>query len=309
MGPRILALGELLWDLLPRGAQPGGAPANYAIHCRGLGAEARLVTRVGDDARGKELLAWLGEHGLALDTVQVDSERPTGTVSVTLSEDGQPTYIIHEGVAWDRIALDGPALEAVREVDAICFGSLAQRSPISHATIRDLVIASPPRALRIFDVNLRPPYDSHEVVEESLALANVVKVNDLELERLAEWLGLGGTVREQVEELARRFALRLVAVTRGAGGSLLFGGGRWSEHPGFSVELADTVGAGDAFTAALTLGWLAGRPLDLINAWANAVGAYVCSRSGGTPPLSPSIVRSIAEGMETPPASPESLLT
>jgi fructokinase len=167
----------------------------------------------------------------------------------------------------------------------VCFGSLAQRAEAARHAVRNLVAATRSAALRIFDVNLRPPFIDREVIEGSLALANVLKLNDQELPVLAAMFGLTGGVREQLEIVARRHGLLLVALTRGPCGSLLLADGHWSDHPGLPTEVVDTVGAGDAFTAAMTLAFLAGLPLDEVNRRANAVAAYVCSQPGATPTL------------------------
>lgn len=223
--------------------------------------------------------------GLPTDGVGVDTVAPTGTVSVELAADGQPRFTIHEDVAWDRLVADEASLAFAAQADAVCFGSLAQRSEPSRSCIRKLVTAAPVAALRVFDINLRQHFYSREIVEESLRLANALKLNDTELQVLAAMFGLGGSVREQLATLAERFGLRAVALTRGAHGSLLLAGGAWSEHAGLTVKVVDSVGAGDAFTAAMALGLLAGRPLDEINRHANEVAAYVCSQPGATPVL------------------------
>jgi fructokinase len=285
MPGKILALGEVLWDLLPSGKQLGGAPANFTFHCRCLGADARLVTRVGDDDLGREVLDRLRSMGLPTDTVQVDPAWPTGTVDVALAPDGQPRYTIRTGAAWDRIEANALATGHAVSADAVCFGSLAQREEPSRRSIRSLVQAACPGALRMFDVNLRAPFVDRAVIEGSLSLANALKLNDQELPALAAMFGLPPEARAAMAGLARRFGLSLVALTRGPGGSLMFADGTWSDHPGVPVEMHDTVGAGDAFTAALVVGRLAGRPLDAINRHANEVAAFVCSRPGGSPAL------------------------
>lgn len=273
MTPRVFALGEVLWDLLPTGPVLGGAPANFACHARALGAETTLVSRVGDDELGREILRHFD--------VQVDPRLPTGTVSVELTG-GQPHYTIHENVAWDAIAPD----ERVREADAVCFGSLAQRSPISRTSIRQMLAATRANTLRVFDINLRQSFYSREVIEASLALANVLKLNDAELPVIEEMFALSG-----IEAIAVRFSLRAIALTRGGEGSVLWADGVRSEHPGVTTIVSDTIGAGDSFTAALTLGLLAGRPLDRILDHASRVAAYVCSQAGATPPLPPELLQ------------------
>ena len=281
----ILGLGEILWDLLPSGKQLGGAPANFAYHAHALGAESWLVTRVGQDPLGREILDRLRALALPTECVAVDPAAPTGTVSVELAADGQPRFIIHEHVAWDHIVTDAVSLAAAGRADAVCFGTLAQRSEPSRASIRALVAATPPGALRVFDINLRQQFYSRETIETSLELANGLKINDAELPVVAELLGLTGHGPEQLAELARRFSLRLVALTRGNSGSLLFSSDHWSDHPGLRVAVKDTIGAGDSFTAAMVLGFLSGWPLDQINQRANEIAAFVCTQAGATPSL------------------------
>lgn len=281
----VVGLGEILWDLLPSGKQLGGAPTNFAIHAKHLGANSRVVSRVGQDPLGEEILQRLQGFGLSVDDVQRDPTAPTGTVSVELSSDGQPKFVIHENVAWDRIALEKSMLTAMAEADTVAFGTLAQRNEPSRQTIQALVAATRLDALRIFDVNLRQTYFTPEIIESSLRLANITKFNDGELPILAGILDLRGTVREQVEQLANRYNQKFVCLTRGAKGSLLHGDGQWAEADGEPVTVKDTVGAGDAFTAALAMGLLKGRPLDTVNRHANQVARYVCTQEGATPPL------------------------
>jgi fructokinase len=293
---RVLGLGEVLWDLLPTGRQLGGAPANFACHARALGADAAVVTRVGADALGREIVERLGALGLPVDLVQLDELAPTGTVGVDLDAGGVPRFTIHEGVAWDALAATPAALAAAGHADAVCFGSLAQRREPARASIRRLVDATPASALRIFDANLRQPFHTREVLERSLALANVLKLNDAELPALASAFGFGGAPEAVVEALARRFVLQLVALTRGPGGSLLWTRQGVSDHPGAPATVRDTVGAGDAFTAALAMGVLLDWPLEQINARANAVAAFVCGAAGAVPALPPEL----SAGFATP---------
>jgi fructokinase len=282
---KTVGIGEVLWDLLPSGSQLGGAPANFAYHTHALGASARVITRVGDDDFGRAIRQRFEEQGIADGTVQTDSMVPTGTVTVSLAGNGIPNYVIHEDVAWDEIQITPMALNAVEEADAICFGSLAQRREPSRATIQKLVAAASPNALRVFDINLRQKYFSGEIIEQSLRLANVLKLNDSELPILAKIFSLTGSIREQISQLAMKFDLQLIALTRGPAGSLLFQDGRWSDCPSVPIEVVDTVGAGDAFAAILVLGLLHKMELDDINALADEVARYVCSCTGATPEL------------------------
>jgi fructokinase len=285
MSFNVLGIGEILWDLLPAGKQLGGAPANFAFHARALGARSCVISRVGQDPLGMEILQRLQALGLPIAEIQVDPAAPTGTVSVELSADGQPRFTIHEDVAWDRLALEKGALAAVAKADAVSFGTLGQRREPARNTIQSLLAAASPGALRILDVNLRQQYFSRDIIEASLRAANIVKFNDSELPVLAELLGLRGSVRQQIEQLAREHAQRVVCLTRGAQGSVLYSEGQWAEDHGQPVAVKDTVGAGDAFTAALAVAVLAGTPLDAINRRANQVARYVCSCEGATPQL------------------------
>jgi fructokinase len=284
MSLSVIGIGELLWDLLPNEDQLGGAPANFAWHAHQLGAKARIISRVGTDERGEEIRGRLAKMELPDRLVQMDERLPTGTVTVAL-KNGHPEYTIHQNVAWDHIAVTSEALEAVRKADAVCFGSLAQRNLVSREAIQTLVGAARTDALRIFDINLRQDYFTREVIETSLKLANVFKLNDAELPTVAKLFDVKGSVRDQIEFFAKKFDLKVVALTRGGNGSLLFCDGKWSEHGGVKVEVRDTIGAGDAFTAALCVGLLRGMDLDQINAAAHEVAGFVCSNAGATPTL------------------------
>ena len=287
MTPRIVGIGEVLWDLLPAGRQMGGAPANVICHAAMMGADTTLVSRVGSDELGREIAGNLRSIGVRTDCLQSDADRPTGTVGVELDVQGQPRFTIHEDVAWDRIADHPSSRAAIAAAQAICFGTLARRSEPSRACIRSLLHSASPASLRLLDVNLRPPFNSFAVIAEALADANALKINDDELPRLAELFHLAGDVRSQIRQIAEEKGLRLVALTRGAHGSLLYLGGQWSDHPGVPVKVVDAVGAGDSFTATLILGTLAGWDLDRVNQQANQVAAYVCSHPGATPSLPP----------------------
>ena len=285
MNYKILGIGELLWDLLPDGRQMGGAPANFAYHARALGADARIVSRVGDDDLGRELIARLESLDVPTYCVSVDPTHPTGTVTVEVASDGQPRYTIHEGVAWDHLAPDPPLVMTLCGAEAVCFGTLAQRTEPSRTTIRELVGHAPKSAIRVCDINLRQDFYSPETLDASLQLANVAKLNDTELPLAGRLLGIDGTPREQIAALQHRYDLRLVAWTRGSQGSLLFDGTHWQDHPGLRTDVKDTVGAGDSFTAAITLGLLAGWEIEKLSNLANEVAAYVCTCAGATPPM------------------------
>jgi fructokinase len=237
--PLILALGEVLWDLLPAGKQLGGAPANFAYHAAQLGADARIVSAVGQDDLGREMLELMRTRGLETSRVTIDGEHPTGRVSVSLSEGGHPTYQIHENVAWDFIRTSPALLDLAAQADAVCFGTLAQRSVATRATIAAVLAAARPGALRVFDVNLRQHYYDHDTIESLLKVTDIVKLNDQELPIVGRLLGLSGPLHQRLFE---RFpGLTLIALTRGSKGSVLYRPDCAVEHPGAAVlELADT---------------------------------------------------------------------
>ena len=297
----IVGLGEVLWDLLPSGAQLGGAPANFARMTALLGDDAVIASRVGRDARGDETIANLQRAGLTTAHVQVDDAHPTGTVLVQLDHRGKPTFAIQEGVAWDYLEATAAWRELAARADAVCFGTLAQRSLSSRAAIRDFLNATRREALILFDVNLRSPFYAAAVVKESLQFANVVKLNDEELPLVIELTGLSaGSEIEAARHLRRAFDLRLVCVTRGERGSVLVSAEQEVVDPGVRVTIADTVGAGDAFSAALVHHLLRGASLERISAAANRLGSWVASQVGATPAVDAEVVAEIVEGKEQP---------
>jgi fructokinase len=281
----VVGLGEVLWDLLPTGPKLGGAPANFAYQAGALGARAIMVTRVGDDELGKEVISRFTQMNLPRDTVQVDSTRPTGTVVVTLDKKGAPHYAFADEAAWEQLEATDVALRAVGGAHAVCFGTLGQRNATSRESVQRLVAAAPADALRIFDVNLRLDFYSRDVIEESMRLSNVLKMNDEEFSVLTAMFSLNGDVRQRIEWLVHRFELEVVVVTSGPSGSVIYQEGRWSERPPKPGQVVDTVGAGDAFTAALTMGLLVRMSLGEAHAIAADVARYVCSQRGATPPL------------------------
>lgn len=282
---RLIGIGEVLWDMLPAGRQLGGAPANFAYHAHALGGSGIIVSAVGDDALGREIIQQL--HGMELNTDYLNNNpsRPTGTVTVSVNEDGQPDYTIHENVAWDYLTPSDNLITLAAQAHAVCFGSLAQRSPTSRKTIQHFLKQTSPQCLRIFDINLRQSYYGIELIQQLLQLSNVLKLNDEELMSLAELLQLSGSESKILEQIQQKHDLNLIALTRGSRGSLLFTDQARSEHPGFPTEVADTIGAGDAFTAALALGLLREYSLEQINECANRIASFVCTQTGATPIL------------------------
>ena len=297
----ILGLGELLWDILPSGERLGGAPANFAVMAGHLGSHAAILRRIGRDNLGRSAVDLLDPLPADTSFLQVDPAHETGRVSVVL-HDGQPDYVIHQPAAWDFLELSDDWVRLAERADALCFGTLAQRGLDARQTIQTLAAQAPSSCVRIFDVNLRPPFYSSEVVQESLELASVVKMNDAEVPLVLSLLGMPLTSDPESAQLrfgAERFlaefpTLQMVAITRGAHGSLLVTREEWNEHPGVAASVVDTIGAGDAFTAAMAHYMLRGADLATLNEAGNRWGAWVASQSGAMPPLAETTRISIA---------------
>jgi fructokinase len=296
--PIVVGLGELLWDLFPSGKQLGGAPANFAYITALLGDSGIVASRVGDDRLGQEALWHLKSCDLDVSRIQRDLSHPTGTVKVEVDSRGQPEYQITENVAWDFMEFSEDWISLARSAHAVCFGSLAQRNSISRSTIRAFLSALPSFAIGIFDVNLRQSFFSPEILRDSLRHAKVLKLNHEEFPRFLDLLQcpLKNSARSDVSAarwLCREFGVRLVCITRGPNGSILVTENSHHEHPGFSVKIADTVGAGDAFTAALVHHALRGSSLATMNTAANRMGSWVASQEGAMPPADPAILAEV----------------
>lgn len=286
MSSVIVGLGEVLWDMLPDGKQLGGAPANFVYHAKALGqksVESYIVSAIGDDSLGVELQSCLDRLGINHKYLHVNKDVKTGVVSVTIDKLGIPDYIIEENVGWDFIPQVNNNFQAT--VDVACFGTLAQRSDTSKKNIIDFVTTLPANALKIFDINLRQSFFNCEIIETSLKLANILKINDDELVIVSKLLQIFGNEDELLEIISQRYDLKLSILTKGDSGSFLYSEGKYSKHPGFKVKCIDSVGAGDAFTAATAIGLLKGFDLDKINDCSNQVASYVCTQSGATPDL------------------------
>ena len=283
---KIVGLGEILWDMLPSGKQLGGAPSNFAYMASLLGDEGLVASRVGRDVLGKETLRRMARLGLGTQFVQLDSQHPTGTARVSVDQHGQPAFTITEQVAWDFMEWTPAWEDLAQHTDIACFGTLAQRSLQSQKTVQNFLRAIPQKSLRVFDVNLRQKYYNAELLADSLNLCQVVKVNHEELPVVSHLLALKfGSEEAAARRLLDEYELKLVCVTRGGSGSLLVSTSGTSSHPGFRVQVADTVGAGDAFTACLAHHLARGASLETINENANRFAAWVASQRGGTPSL------------------------
>jgi fructokinase len=288
----VLGIGELLWDILPEGQRLGGAPANFSVMAGRLGSHSAILSRIGRDDLGREAVHRLDPLPADTSFLQIDPAHETGRVTVSFNN-GQPEYTIHQPAAWDSMELSDEWVRLAERADAICFGSLAQRGLESRQTIQTLAAQTSSRCIRIFDVNLRTPFYSSEVIQESLELATAVKMNDAEVPLVLALLGMPaeddatvGSLRQGAERLLFEFpTLQLVAVTCGGNGSLLVTREEWHQHPGFPIKVADTIGAGDAFTAAMTHYLLRGAELPVLNEAGNRWGSWVASQSGAMPLL------------------------
>jgi fructokinase len=312
-GPyRILGIGELLWDMLPEGPQLGGAPANFAVMAGRLGNHSAILSRIGRDELGQHAVNRLNCTPLNTEFLQVDPQRATGRVNVSLTESG-PQYAIEDQSAWDFLELTDEWVRMAERADAICFGTLAQRNASSRQTIQTLAAETSATCVRVFDVNLRAPFYSGEVIQESLELASVVKMNEDEAPLIMGLLGLAASpaleavpsaagsesLRAAAHALLEEFPnLHMAAITRGGRGSLLVKRDQWHEHPGVPAQVADTIGAGDTFTAALVHYLLRGASLATLNEAGNRWGAWMASQSGAMPHLPDSVRDDLAAAID-----------
>lgn len=281
----IVGLGEALWDVFPTGKKLGGAPANFAYHASQFGLDGLAISAVGRDELGEEAVAMLAENGLQFHIDRV--EEPTGTVQVTLDANGVPQYEIKTGVAWDNIPYTRELAEIASQTRAVCWGSLAQRSEVSRQTINWFLDAVPSDCLKVFDINLRQHYYSREVIEESLRRADILKINEDEIEIVAEMFGIDTTGYEaKCNSLMQLFpALKMLILTCGAVGSYVFHNGELSYLDTPKVDVVDTVGAGDSFTGAFVACILAGKTVPEAHRKAVDVSAYVCTQAGAMPAI------------------------
>ena len=287
----IACFGEMLWDVLPTGRQPGGAPLNVAVHLHNFGLEAQIISRVGHDDLGAELLAFVESKGISACYVQRGETHLTGVVKANVSDHMEVTYQIVKPVAWDYIQYDDALSELVETAEVFVFGSLAARQAPSRETLYRLLQQA---KLKVFDVNLRPPHYSRDVVTYLLKQADVVKLNHHELAEIMDWFGVSSDEETALRWLAERFQLQAVCVTKGANGAILWVEQQLYRSPGIAVQVQDTIGSGDAFLAALLRGWLAGQPPADYLAFACAAGSLVASYQGATPAISEAQVRDLA---------------
>ncbi|HEY1006180.1 MAG TPA: carbohydrate kinase [Sphingobacteriaceae bacterium] len=287
---KVICFGEVLWDLFPEARKPGGAPMNVAFHLAKLGAAPLLISAVGTDPDGEALIAFLEDNGL--DTTYVDrlEQFPTGTVDVSLDGEGKAAYTINRPVAWDAIAYRETWDRIVPAADALVFGSLAGREQASWMTLQRLLTTA---KLKIFDMNLRQPYADPVKLNVLLHHSDVLKINDEELVYLRKIRGLGGTDPDVLSAISRLYAIPVICLTRGADGAGVWTPSGWISHPGYRINVKDTVGSGDAFLAAFIYGLLDGQPWELILKRSNAIGALVAGKNGASPAYSESEIQNL----------------
>lgn len=283
----VAGIGELLWDVVGKNEQLGGAPINFAYHINSLGGCGIPITTVGDDKRGGRALAELSARGLDTSCISTVPDFATGYVEVNTDENGIASYNFPLDLAWDHLMLTQRAHDVATRLDGICFGTLGQRSSAARATILTFLDSLPPQVLRICDLNLRQRFYSEEIIAQSLSRIHILKLSDEELQVVAAMLALSGSVETMLRELLDRYLmLDLVILTRGAQGCLLISSDDVVvDLPGIPVTVVDTIGAGDSFTAAVSLGRLLDLPLQTIADHANRLASHVCSCRGAMPPL------------------------
>lgn len=287
---KVIAIGEIVWDCLPAGKQLGGAPLNFAFFAKELGAQAYAVSAIGVDELGDETLQVASATGVNLDFVQ-RNDLPTSRVLVTLDDKGIPQYEIVEGVAWDAIECPDSILDLVRDASVICWGSLAQRTEKSRQSVLSMLAAAPASCLKVFDINIRQHYYSQEVIKASLKYADILKLNEDELPLVAEMLGMTGNEDEIISEIIEKYSLKYVVYTHGADFSRVYGAeGLLSHQDTPKVTVADTVGAGDSFTAVLVTSLLQGKDVAAAHALAVEVAAFVCTQHGAINSLPAEII-------------------
>lgn len=284
---QIVGIGEILWDVFPDQDRFGGAPCNFACSAAELAkeeAQVCFIGSVGEDSYGKRGIESLRARGVNTDGIQTH-HAPTGRVTVTLDESGSASYVFDSESAWDFLCWGQDLHQLASSCDAVCFGTLGQRGEVTKNTIRKFLQEVPRSTLKVLDINLRAPYFDESLIRESIPLANVLKLNESELPVVAAACNCRGSDEDVLTRIASQFHLDTIALTKGESGAVLFHRGAWSHLPGRVVEVADTVGAGDAYTAAMVLGLLHGLDSESINRKAIEVASFVCTQSGATMPF------------------------
>ena len=278
---QIICFGEVLWDMLPTGPQPGGAPLNVSVHLKKQGQNPVLISKIGKDDKGSKLLSFLKHAGINTDYIQTDDDLPTSQVLVHLDENKNARFEICEPVAWDNIGITNEIKELVKNAELIIFGTLASRNETTRDTLFKIIENT--NASLLLDVNLRPPFNRQAIVETLLQKVNMVKLNSEELIEIASWNDISGNERELIKYMSEFYDCSVVCVTRGEKGAILFTDNNFYEHPGFRVKAKDTVGAGDSFLASLVSLLFQNHMPQKALEYACATGALVASKKGAVP--------------------------
>lgn len=287
---KVACFGEVLWDILPSGTVPGGAPMNVAYHLHQHRIPVTLITQIGDDEPGRAIKSFYAEKGMDTGFFDVDPAHETGKVYATAGGGGNMTYDIVQPVAWDFISADERKVRLVSEANYFVYGSLASRSSISQETLLSLLEVA---KVKVMDVNLRPPHYSEKKLTDLMKKATILKVNEDELALIGSWFGSTTDRRGMVQALSDRLGVHTIVVTLGAAGALLYMNEHFYDHPGYRVQVADTVGSGDAFLAGMISQLIAKRqPAEILD-YASRLGALVATKKGGCPPYDPGEINKI----------------
>ncbi|MES2796529.1 MAG: carbohydrate kinase [Bacteroidota bacterium] len=288
----IICFGEMLWDMLPTGKMPGGAPMNVAIHLKNFGNNATIISRVGTDDLGTELIDFVKENGLETQFIQHGQTHLTGVVKVNMDDKNNVSYKIVQPVAWDYILCENEAIEAVKNSDCFVFGSLSARSEQTFDTLKKFLSIAP---FKVLDINLRPPYYNKETIEFLLQNTDLLKLNHLELEEVATWFFELGSIEENLKQLSELFKIDTICVTLGADGAMLLHENNFYKSAGFEVEVVDTIGSGDSFLASFLSNFL--KKIDVGKAIieACAMGALVATKHGASPKISSAEIETLVQ--------------
>ena len=284
MIPEIVCFGETLWDIFPDKKIIGGAPLNVGLRLHSLGAEVKVISRIGKDADGNSLLNYLREEGMDLGSIQLDPELTTGNVQVHLDQNHTATYTISEPVAWDHIEFQQNDIEIISKADAFIFGSLCCRNSRSRKTLFEYLLQA---KFKVFDANLRPPFYTMELVLQLMEIADMIKLNDEELDEMVKFLRIGSkSIEDQIKNLSELTHTQHICVTLGAKGAICFTHGEFFKNTGYKVVVKDTVGAGDSFLASLVYQFVMGVPSQQALDFSCAMGSLVASKNGANADVS-----------------------
>lgn len=276
----VVCFGEVLWDILPSGPLPGGAPMNVAYHLRKLGTNPALITKIGSDNYGEKLVSILSESGVSTEFFYIDDEHPTGLVYANANDQHEVVYDIVYPSAWDFIEMKDEMALLVKDAEYFVYGSLTSRSKISRDTLGQLLEIA---KTKVLDINLRPPYFTRSIVQDLLRDAHILKMNNAELELITGWLSNFQNAEDRMKLMQDEFKIDMLIVTMGGDGAMVLQDGQFHRHAGFKVEVADTIGSGDSFLAGFLHQLRNGSSVEDALAFASAIGAFIATRPGACP--------------------------